>query len=143
MNVTVYWEPTYVGLSGSGLLLPPQSSISLVLHQQQPDYWVMPAGVASRGAYVSGAGSATVASQPNGTPSLASTDSGTQGSSQSYLPQKIPAIQQVANPGSTNTTALSLGTDGLLLATAAVVAVALAAVLVARQRTKGSSTPAG
>ena len=143
VNVTVYWEPTYVGLSGSGLLLPPGDSISLTLHYQQPDYWVMPMGVDSRGADAGGAASATVASQPDGTPSLAPTYSGTQGSSQYYLPQKIPAIQQVANSGDTGAAAISLGTDGLLAATAAFAAVALAVVLVARHRTKRSSTSTG
>ena len=143
VNVTVYWEPTYVGLSGSGLLLPPQNHISLILHYQQPDYWVMPMGVDSRGADVGGATSATVASQPDGTPSLAPTDSGTQGSSQYYLPQKIPAIQQVANSGATNAATITLGTDGLLAATAAFVGIALAVVLVARHYMKRSSTPTG
>lgn len=144
VNVTVYWEPTYVGLSGSGLLLPPDNSIGLTLHYQQPDYWVMPMGAAVKGAYVGGAATASVASQPSGTPSLASTSSGTQGSSQYYLPPQIPAIQQVANTGSTNTsTGGLLGTDGLLAATAAFIVVALAVVFVARQRMRRSSAPTG
>ena len=144
VNVTVYWEPTYVGLSGSGLLLPPQNNINLTLHYQQPDYWVMPMGADVRGVYAGGAATASEASQPSGTPALASTNSGTQGSSQSYLPSQIPAIQQVANPGSTNTApAYSLGTDGLLAATAAFVAAALVVVLLARQRTKTSPAPTG
>ena len=144
VNVTVYWEPTYVGLSGSGLLLPPQNSINLTMHYQQPNYWVMPMGAASRGAYVGGAAAATVASQPSGTPSLASTNSGTQGSSQYYLPPKIPAIQQGVNSGGgTSITSGSIGADSLLAATAAFVAVALAVVFVARQRMKRSSTPVG
>jgi hypothetical protein len=144
VNVTVYWEPTYVGLSGSGLLLPPQNSISLTLHYQQPDYWVMPMGAASRGAYVGEAAAATVASQPSGTPTLASSNSGTQGASQYYLPSKIPAIQQVANPGgASGTLADSLGTDGLSAAAAAFVVVALAVVLLARQRMKRSPALVG
>ncbi len=144
VNVTVYWEPTYVGLSGSGLLLPPQNSINLTLHYQQPDYWVMPMDAMSRDAYVGGTAAATVANKPSGTPSLASTGSGAQGSSQYYLPAKIPAIQQVANPGSTNATSLGvLGTEGLLVVTAAFVVAALVVVLAARQRMKRSSTPAG
>jgi hypothetical protein len=145
VNVAVYWEPTYVGLSGSGLLLPPQNSVSLTLHYQQPDYWVMPMGAASSGAYVNGtAAQATVASQPSGTPSLASSSSGAQGASQYYLPSKIPAIQQISNPGGTNeTSAFPFGIDGVLAATAAFVAAALAVVLLARQRMKRSSTPLG
>ena len=144
VNVTVYWEPTYVGLSGSGLVLPPQNNINLTLRYQQPDYWVMPMGADVRGAYAGGAATASEASQPSGTPALASTNSGAQGSSQSYLPTKIPAIQQVANPSSTNTSpAVALGTDGLLAAAGAFVAAALVVVLLARKRTKRSPAPTG
>ena len=80
VNVTIYWEPTYVGLSGSGLLLPPQNSISITLHYQQPDYWIMPMGVSARGAFAQGGQGAALASQPTGTPSIASGASGAQGS---------------------------------------------------------------
>jgi hypothetical protein len=45
VNVTVYWQPTYVGLAGSTLIVPPQTSASITLHVQQPDYWVVPLGV--------------------------------------------------------------------------------------------------
>jgi len=45
VNVTIYWEPTYVGLAGSALIIPPQTSASITLHVQQPSYWVMPYGV--------------------------------------------------------------------------------------------------
>jgi hypothetical protein len=47
VNVTVYWQPTYVGLAASTLIIPPQNSASLVLHIQQPSYWVMPYGAQS------------------------------------------------------------------------------------------------
>jgi len=42
VNVTVYWQPTYVGLAGSALIIPPQTTASINLHVQQPDYWVTP-----------------------------------------------------------------------------------------------------
>lgn len=144
VNVTVYWEPTYVGLSSSGLIMPPQSSISLTLHYQQPDYWVMPMGVSSKGAYAGMSNGATVASQPNGTPSIASS-SGAQGSSQAYLPPQIPAIQQSANPaGSTGGQSGILGVDSLLAATVAIVGVCAAAVLLRiRGLKRRSSTSAG
>jgi hypothetical protein len=100
VNVTVYWQPTYIGLSGSGLLLPPQTHIGLTLSYQQPNYWVMPAGVASSGAYAGGTPTATVANQPEGTPSLAQvSSSGAQSTSQYYLPSQIPSIEQISNPG--------------------------------------------
>jgi len=96
INITAYWEPTYVGLSGSGLILPPQNSIDITLRYQQPKYWVMAAGIASRQAYANGTPAATVASQPTGMPSIVS-NSNSQSSSQ-YLPSKIPALQAPLNP---------------------------------------------
>jgi hypothetical protein len=45
VNVTVYWEPTYVGVAASALIVPPQNSTTMVLHIQQASYWVMPYGV--------------------------------------------------------------------------------------------------
>jgi len=42
VNVTVYWQPTYVGLAGSALIVPPQTTASTNLRVQQPDYWVTP-----------------------------------------------------------------------------------------------------
>jgi hypothetical protein len=144
INVTVYWQPTYVGLSSSGLLLPPQNSISLTLHYQQPDYWVMPMGVDSKQAYVGGAPSATVASQPNGTPSLAATNSGAQGSSQSFLPSQIPAIHQT---GGVSLPSNQSGFFGVDLATAAFVLLAVvvlgAEIVSARHRISKPSTPIG
>ena len=145
INVTVYWQPTYVGLSGSGLLLPPQNSISLTLHYQQPDYWVMPMGVDSKQAYVGGAPSATVASQPNGTPSLASSNAGAQGSSQYYLPSQIPAIQQAGGVSSPSSQAGFFGVDAATAAAFALLAVVVvgAAIVVARHRISKPSTPTG
>lgn len=45
VNVTVYWQPTYVGLAGSALVIPPENNASIILRVQQPNYWVMPLGV--------------------------------------------------------------------------------------------------
>jgi len=139
INVTVYWQPTYVGLSSSGLLLPPQNSISLTLHYQQPDYWVMPMGVDSKQAYVGGAPSATIANQANGMPSSVA-----QGSSQNYLPSQIPAFQ--AN-GVSSPTGSQAGFFGVDAATAAFVLLAVvvvgAAIVVARHRINKPSTPTG
>jgi hypothetical protein len=39
VNVTVYWQPNYVGLAGSVLLVPPEISASISLHVQQSSYW--------------------------------------------------------------------------------------------------------
>ena len=145
INVTVYWQPTYIGLSGSGLILPPQNNINITLHYQQPNYWVLPANVASEGAYSGGASTGTAASRPSGVPSLASTNSGTQGSSQYYLPSQIPAIQQAAAiaPASGSQSAL-LGTNALTVASVAFVAAAIAVALVAaRHRLHRPPSPIG
>ena len=128
VNVTVYWQPTYVGLSGSGLLLPPQNTISLTLHYQQPNYWVMPAGVVAQGASAQGGQGATAANQPTGTPSLASSSSGVQGQSQYYLPSQIPSIQQAAQVPAPAAGA-DLASIWTIGAAAAIIAVAGMAVL--------------
>jgi len=139
INVTVYWQPTYVGLSGSGLLLPPQSAISITLHYQQPNYWVMPMGVASKDAYVGGAPSATIASQPNGTPSSVA-----QGSSQNYLPSQIPAFQASGVSSPTGSQAGFFGVDAATTAFVLLAVVVLgAAIIVARHRISKPSTPTG
>jgi hypothetical protein len=65
VNVTVYWQPMYVGLAGSALIIPPQTSASITLHVQHPDYWVMPYGV--KGTPTVG-GTATAASGPGSIP---------------------------------------------------------------------------
>jgi hypothetical protein len=145
VNVTIYWQPTYIGLSGSGLLLPPQSSISITLHYQQPDYWVMPGGVVSKNAYSGATSTGTIANQPSGVPSLASTNSGTQSSSLYYLPTQIPAISQMAVNGSTTRSQENfLGADFLIVVTVAFVTVALAVVFVAvRHHTNRPPTPSG
>jgi len=143
VNVTIYWQPTYVGLSGSGLLVPPQSNVNLTLRYQQPNYWIMPPGVASEGESVGGAPSATVASQPNGTPSLASSGSGSQSSSQYYLPSQIPAIQQAAPTQTVNQSSFT-NIEGLVAASALFIAVILVLVVVAARRNpRRSSAPAG
>jgi hypothetical protein len=130
---TVYWQPAYIGLSGSGLLIPPQSGINLTLTYQPPDYWVMPAATLSKGAYVGAIQSGTVASQPNGVPSLASPNSGTQSSSQSYLPARIPAIQQLAGTGSSAGPGF-FGVDTLVVAAVVFIAAVLAVTLLATRR---------
>lgn len=143
VNVTVYWQPTYIGLSGSGLLLPPQNSIGITLRYQQPDYWVLPASVASQGAYAGGASAGTVANQPSGVPSLASAGSSAQGSSQYYLPSQIPSMQAAAL-APTSGTQSGLGVDALIVASIAFIAAAIAVTLVAaRHRLHRPPSPVG
>ena len=142
VNVTIYWQPTYVGLSGSGLILPPQDNISLTLRYQQPSYWVMPMDATAKGAYVGGADGATIANQPTGTPSLASSSSGPQGGNQAYLPSQIPAIQATNPGGTTGSQPSFLGIDILTAAAIAAIGAATAiALLATRHHIKRSPAP--
>ncbi len=65
INVTVYWQPTYVGLAGSAIVIPPDNSATITLHVQQPYYWVYPLGVTAQPAQ---GGMATAASGPGSVP---------------------------------------------------------------------------
>jgi hypothetical protein len=68
INVTVYWQPTYVGLTGSALVIPPSSSASITLYaNEQPNYWYSPLPVAYGSAVVSGT-YATVSNAPSSVP---------------------------------------------------------------------------
>jgi hypothetical protein len=102
VNVTVYWQPTYVGLSASTLLIPPANSANLTLKYQQPTYWYLPMGVGYAQA-PSGQGGATIANQPSGVPTQVSqqqTASTQTGQAQIYVPTQIPSLQeQGSSPG--------------------------------------------
>ncbi len=119
INVTVYWQPTYVGLSASGLVTPPAGSVNLTLRYQQPDYWVVPMGVEYAQAK-GGTGDATVANQASATPAIAA-QPGQQGQ-QYYLPSQIPQVQ--SGSGSTGASgvplfwAAAIGAAGALLGAA-------------------------
>jgi len=54
VNVTAYWQPVYFSLEGYQLVIPPQSSVNIVLHVQQPKY-VIPYEAAGLGQTLSGA----------------------------------------------------------------------------------------
>ena len=41
-NVTVYNQAAYAGLAGSTVIIPPQTSATVTLHDQQSSYWIMP-----------------------------------------------------------------------------------------------------
>lgn len=143
VNVTVYWEPTYVGLSGSTLIFPPFANTSITLRYQQPSYWAMPAGTASAPGAMGSASAQgpTVASQPNGVPGNVMTSQqptqGTQGQGQYFVPSQIPTLESgsQSNPGGTIvTTANPLGLAWIAGPVVAIALVAVALVLVARKR---------
>ena len=132
INVTVYWEPTYVGLSASTMIIPPTSTVNLTLHYQQPEGWVTPLGVETAGATSSGASSGTIASQPTAVPStVQSTPSNTGSQSQYYLPTAIPSIEGVSGTSGltiASSNAVPLGT--VAIGSAAVVLAAIGVALV-------------
>lgn len=74
VNVTADWQPTYIGLAGSALVMPPFHNTTTTLRAQQPDYWAVPQGVASTGSNViepgieSGALAGAVSNSPSAIP---------------------------------------------------------------------------
>jgi hypothetical protein len=156
VNVTVYWQPTYVGLGGSALIIPPQNSATITLHVQQPTYWYMSKDLAtgSSSGASPGATSPTATSAPTSTSSpgtLSNTASGvpafisSQFSSSSTgapsIQTQIPSITTTtASPG-TVTTATPDYTLPLTIAVVAALAIAVLsfALVIVRSRKKSPS----
>src|SRR5271157_368293 len=145
VNVTVYWQPTNVGLAGSATIVPPQTSATITLHVQQSDYWVMPYGVQAtstnegQATSSSTAGSipATVYQQQQGNPVLKNYQSPTSPSSTTQTPQST----------SDNDSGIFNGnTLPLIIVTIAALAVAATSLVVTArihgqdQKTKSSKT---
>lgn len=121
VNVTVYWQPTYVGFAGSALIVPPASSASIIMHVRQPDYWVMQYGVSGVMAQAQ-SGSGTLASGPGGIPSSVYGQLVSPGQlNQPYLPGMIPPPPQ---PGQSDTHQQAIETPVLEAATLTALAVA-------------------
>jgi hypothetical protein len=76
VNVSVNWQPAYVGLAGSLLIIPPQTGGNITLQLQQPTYWVTPYGVQTPTAGAS-TGLAAVANSPDSVPASVSSAEGT------------------------------------------------------------------
>lgn len=129
VNVSTPWQTTYLGLAGTGLLLPPATSVQLTLQYQQSDFWAVPLG----GAVTSSSGAA-VSNATSGAPSQT-----IQGSaSQYYLPDAIPSIRNAL--GSTTTTsaasAFAWGSpvvEGVIVIAAAVAVLGVTAVVLLRR----------
>lgn len=82
VNVTVMWEPTYLGLAASTVIVPPFHETTLTLKPQQQSFWAYPAGVASTGSGVASPGLAT------------SGEAGTLASAPSAVPANVLQEQQ-------------------------------------------------
>ncbi len=129
VNVTVYWQPTYVGLAGSVLIIPPTTSASITLHAQKPNYWVMPYGVQSAGATTGAPTSTgTIASGQGGIPA-------DQYSQYQYgigypngVPQELAPPPQIASFPTTKTPDAVQPTSLIVLMSASVAAAAVASI---------------
>ena len=111
VNVTVYWQPTYVGLAGSALLIPPTATATITLKAQQQNYWYYPAGVASGVATPGVAGGAAqsngapTANSPAGIPSSVAGSSPQYGSATTQNPSVVTEISPL--PASTVTSVVT------------------------------------
>jgi hypothetical protein len=139
VNVTVYWEPTYVGLAASALIIPPTNSVSLTLHYQQPNFWVTPAGTEVQPGSPGATSGSAVSNSATGVPSGSVQASSQQGTSiQYYLPSAIPALSaESGTPASTSVTSPVLTTlaEGLVIGAALASVTALAVLGMRRRRT--------
>ncbi|MGA1974402.1 MAG: hypothetical protein ABSG92_02095 [Conexivisphaerales archaeon] len=134
VNVTVYWEPTYVGLGGSALIIPPQNSATITLHIQQPTYWYASNG-ASIGATAPTAEGTTTTATPSigtesdstsGVPAFISSQFSTGSSSSSSTPAIQTQIPSLSTTGSPGTVTASGSSYDLPLTIAVIVALSIA-----------------
>jgi len=149
VNVTVYWQPTYLGLAGSALLIPPfQQQTSITLRAQQQNYWAYPQGVASSASSVAvpgvqGAGSqGTIANTPSAIPAgVAAQEQGkaaSSGTPQSQVsPPSVVTVTATQPAVTTTVPQSSSSSNGLVLEAGILVAVIIsiaAAILALRKK---------
>jgi len=80
INVTVYWQPMDVQLSGSALLVPPNTSAAIALHYQQPVVYYAPTPYNSgSGGYASTVTMTAQAGETSGQPASAGATGSSQG----------------------------------------------------------------
>jgi hypothetical protein len=92
VNVSVSWEPAYVGLAGSVLIVPPQTDGKITLHLQQQSYWVTPYGVQTPASAASGS-LAAVASTPSSVPASVSSEQGAAPSTAQTIVQTTTLVE--------------------------------------------------
>jgi hypothetical protein len=156
VNVTVMWQPMYLGLSGSTLIIPPSNSGEITLHAQETPYYWYGGGVETMTgtATVQGGGSsittATVGNSPSMIPSssynqqqqmVASGNAGippagmsqSGASAGSLQPVQIPQVVQVNQAGASLTTTTDLVIDAAAIG-ALILAAASFSLVVLRRR---------
>ena len=110
-NVTVYNQATYVGLAGSTVIIPPQTSATVTLHDQQTSYWIMPYAVRET---ATREGLPTVPVGPDSIPApVYSLQQGSPNLANYVAPQNA-----ASNPLSVNTLLLALTVAALAIAAA-------------------------
>ena len=132
VNVTVYWQPTYVGLAGSALIVPPKTGASITLHAQQPNYWATPYGVQTMGAVSATSKTmGTIANAEGGIPAQQYSQYQYGPSSQTGVPQQYtPPVLTVPTSSSTSSSTDTAQPISTLLSGATVAAVAIASISV-------------
>ena len=111
VNITMYWEPNYVELTGTALIIPPQTSAQMTLKVQQQNYILEP-GIAQSGV-------ATAAGVSNGVSSSPAPSSSGNNIANSTTPTQIPPFEAQLGAISGTTSSLSTGpvhTNALTLA---------------------------
>ncbi|MBI2649274.1 MAG: hypothetical protein HYW93_06435 [Thaumarchaeota archaeon] len=133
VNVTVYWQPMYVSFGSSALIVPPQSSATMTLHYQQPNYWPMPYEVQGKGAPVRDAG-ALPGTDMGGLPPYPQAQDGLgYGGALPGIVPTLPSVQisPLTQSGTTSADSPFGSVPMLAVAIAALAAIALASVSLA------------
>ena len=142
VNVTANWEPSYIGLAGTVLVVPPQTSGTITLHAQKPIYWATPEGALSSGATTGEAAVsvATASSGPDLVPaSVASQQATTQSGVQTVVSTSTVVEDVSPSPGTTSTIGGSASNYETVLLTvvgAAALGIASASLIIVRREPK-------
>ena len=147
VNVTASWQPQYVGLAASALLIPPFQQTNMTLQPQQQNFWEFPLGVASSPSNAaipgvqSGGSSGTSANSPTAVPAsvYAQEEGGSPSQDATSQPSGVsspPTVVTVTTTQSATKAALSPSSSELVFegGVVAAIVVSLAAVAVALRR---------
>jgi len=130
VNVTVYWQPNYVYLSGQALILPPESSAQITLKVQQSyPYPIYYSGGST------GSGPVTTVTETAATTAASAQPGASVGSTAGRIAPFSPSASQLSAPGqSASSPSASFGTTELLaISVGAAILVAGAALILSRK----------
>ncbi|MDG6935091.1 MAG: hypothetical protein JRN68_10410, partial [Nitrososphaerota archaeon] len=109
VNVTVYWQPTYVGLAGNALVIPPADQATITLKVQRQDFWAVPL-VSQAGASSQVVTPGSESSTPQGVPAMVASQLSSISGSQYVQPGgNQGAISQLPAPSSSTPQTVSPG----------------------------------